>query len=123
MNYIQECPVCGRNNYQVETFRCKCCGKYGLCLDHFDKQYNVCKQCADYIRIDASLERYQQEQELKGIMVKSKQREKNTLRIWASVFVIIGLSLVTFGELNSIATRISVFLFSLSVWLLIKSFD
>lgn len=42
---LVECPVCGRTNRQEQTFRCKQCGRAGLCLAHQDKRTYLCADC------------------------------------------------------------------------------
>ena len=52
-----KCPQCGRRKLEPETFDCRGgCGRQNLCLDHFDKDYEVCGKCASALRGDAQAE-------------------------------------------------------------------
>jgi formylglycine-generating enzyme required for sulfatase activity len=40
------CPLCGRRNEEVNTFRCQTCGKDHFCLTHQDPENYLCPICA-----------------------------------------------------------------------------
>lgn len=55
-SYVK-CPQCGRRKPEPETFDCRGdCGRQNLCLDHFDREYEVCVGCADLLRSGARTE-------------------------------------------------------------------
>ncbi len=39
------CPICGRKNRPVDTFRCRVCGRDNLCLRHQDEATFLCSDC------------------------------------------------------------------------------
>lgn len=39
------CPICSKENYAHETFRCRRCGKQYLCVEHLDNREKVCENC------------------------------------------------------------------------------
>ena len=42
---IETCPICGKANVPTETFRCRQCGREGLCLRHQDPRTYRCEEC------------------------------------------------------------------------------
>ncbi|MBQ7188205.1 MAG: caspase family protein [Kiritimatiellae bacterium] len=41
------CPVCGFQNEESATFRCRVCGRDHLCKRHYEKAANCCSECAE----------------------------------------------------------------------------
>ena len=41
------CPVCGFQNEEPATFRCRVCGRDHLCKRHYEKTANCCSECAE----------------------------------------------------------------------------
>ena len=39
------CPICGKKNWPVDTFRCHVCGRDNLCLRHQDESTFLCPDC------------------------------------------------------------------------------
>ena len=39
------CPICGKKNWPVDTFRCRVCGRDNLCLRHQDEATFLCPDC------------------------------------------------------------------------------
>ena len=39
------CPICGKKNKPVDTFRCRVCGRDNLCLRHQDEAAFLCSDC------------------------------------------------------------------------------
>ena len=42
---VASCPICGKTNVPTETFRCKRCGRKGLCLRHQTPKTYLCEEC------------------------------------------------------------------------------
>ncbi|NWH04818.1 SUMF1/EgtB/PvdO family nonheme iron enzyme [Desulfobacter latus] len=66
------CPLCGRRNEEINTFKCLSCGKDYLCLTHQDANTYVCEQC------QAAHQKKKIEQD--GIR-RAQEKEKEALRI------------------------------------------
>ncbi len=52
------CPICGKKNNPVDTFRCRKCGQDNLCLRHQDNETYFCNDCKTSAcggSVDASL--------------------------------------------------------------------
>ena len=47
------CPVCGKKNNPVDTFRCRECGRDNLCLRHQDEETYLCAECLAKIRANS----------------------------------------------------------------------
>ncbi|GAP20279.1 hypothetical protein [Leptolinea tardivitalis] len=43
---FMECPICGKQNFRENTFRCSACGKAGICLNHQDGSSYLCINCS-----------------------------------------------------------------------------
>ena len=41
------CPVCGKKNNPVDTFRCRECGRDNLCVRHQDEKTYLCCECTE----------------------------------------------------------------------------
>ena len=39
------CPICGKKNRPVDTFRCRVCGRDNLCIRHQDEATFLCSDC------------------------------------------------------------------------------
>ncbi len=43
---LMECPVCGKRNSLEHSFRCRLCGRDGICISHQDPHLLLCPDCA-----------------------------------------------------------------------------
>ena len=62
-----ECPVCGKLNAPIETFRCKLCQRQYICLKHQDARFLVCEDCRMPIALQSPpLPRFDEQNVLSG---------------------------------------------------------
>ncbi|NWH04816.1 formylglycine-generating enzyme family protein [Desulfobacter latus] len=75
------CPLCGRRNEEINTFKCPSCGKDYLCLVHQDAETYLCEQCeAAYQKKKREQERVRQAQEKRKEALRVQQEREQKRR-------------------------------------------